>query len=130
MPAVPPCSAALPLQPVDRARGAPLPSGVPVLRHRFVGTGGPGGGRFRSPEELAGAVAAAWGAPRHARAEPYVVCTGGEPLLQLDAPAVDAFHRAGFSVGVETNGTGSPRPGWTGSASPQSGGGIEARPRP
>jgi 7-carboxy-7-deazaguanine synthase (Cx14CxxC type) len=77
----------------------------------FVGTGGPGGGRFSSPEELAAAVAAAWAGPRHARAVPYVVCTGGEPLLQLDAPAVTALHRAGFSVGVETNGTQEPPPG-------------------
>src|SRR6266436_5060535 len=48
----------------------------------FVGTNGPGGGKFTTPSELAGAVAAAW--PEAARGEPYVVCTGGEPLLQLD----------------------------------------------
>ena len=71
----------------------------------FVGTNGPGGGRFKAPEDLASAVAAAWGGQGHPRAEPYVVCTGGEPLLQLDVRAVDALHGAGFSVGVETNGT-------------------------
>jgi 7-carboxy-7-deazaguanine synthase (Cx14CxxC type) len=74
----------------------------------FVGTDGPGGGRFKTPGEMASAVAATWAGQRQPRAEPYVVCTGGEPLLQLDAPAVDAFHQAGFRVGVETNGT---RPG-------------------
>jgi 7-carboxy-7-deazaguanine synthase len=77
----------------------------------FVGTDGPGGGRFTAADDLAGAVAAAWkGAPSPA-AEPYVVCTGGEPLLQLDGAAVDALHRAGFSVAVETNGTRPAPPG-------------------
>jgi 7-carboxy-7-deazaguanine synthase len=70
----------------------------------FVGTDGPGGGRFRSAAALARAVAAHW-PPASAGAKPYVVCTGGEPLLQLDAPAVDALHERGFEVGVETNGT-------------------------
>jgi 7-carboxy-7-deazaguanine synthase (Cx14CxxC type) len=88
----------------------------------FVGVNDDGG-RFRSPEALAQAVAAAWphalepgphgergAAPRvragsASRARPLVVCTGGEPLLQLDAPLVDAFHRTGFEVAVETNGT-------------------------
>ncbi len=70
----------------------------------FVGTDGPGGGRFTSAEELAARVKAAWtGAPGDG--VPYVVCTGGEPLLQLDAAAVDALHAAGFEVAVETNGT-------------------------
>jgi 7-carboxy-7-deazaguanine synthase (Cx14CxxC type) len=67
----------------------------------FVGTDGPGGGRFRSAAELALAVAAKW--PGSGR--PFVVCTGGEPLLQLDDAAVDAFHEGGFEVAVETNGT-------------------------
>lgn len=72
---------------------------------RFVGTDGPGGGRFRTAGELADAVAAHW---RPASAEgdaPYVVCTGGEPLLQLDDAAIAALHSRGFEVGVETNGT-------------------------
>ena len=70
----------------------------------FVGTGGPGGGKFATAAELATAVAAAWpeGAPA---AKPYVVCTGGEPLLQLDEALIGALHRRGFEVGVETNGT-------------------------
>lgn len=71
----------------------------------FVGTDGPGGGRFASSAELAAAVLAAWGGEPGSGGEPYVVCTGGEPLLQLDASAVEALHRVGFSVGVETNGT-------------------------
>jgi 7-carboxy-7-deazaguanine synthase (Cx14CxxC type) len=67
----------------------------------FVGTDGPGGGKFVTATALADAVAAKWpGGPR-----PYVVCTGGEPLLQLDCAAVDALHAQGFAVGIETNGT-------------------------
>lgn len=76
---------------------------------QFVGTDGPGGGKFDSASELAEAVAAAWPAsPDDSRRGDYfgyVVCTGGEPLLQLDTAAIDALHRAGFEVGVETNGT-------------------------
>jgi 7-carboxy-7-deazaguanine synthase len=68
----------------------------------FVGTGGPGGGRFAA-ERLADAVAAAW--PAGQRGRRFVVCTGGEPLLQLDAALLDALHRRGFEVAVETNGT-------------------------
>ena len=69
----------------------------------FVGTDGVGGGRFASAGDLAAAVRSAWAGSWHGR--PYVVCTGGEPLLQLDASLVDALHGAGFEVGVETNGT-------------------------
>lgn len=70
----------------------------------FVGTDGPGGGKFETPEALSDAVANAW--PEGAAADrKYVVCTGGEPLLQLDTRAIDALHEAGFEVGVETNGT-------------------------
>jgi 7-carboxy-7-deazaguanine synthase (Cx14CxxC type) len=71
----------------------------------FVGTDGPGGGTYRSPEALAEAVAAHWPAPTKAATRPYVVCTGGEPLLQLDESAIAALHDAGFEVAVETNGT-------------------------
>ena len=67
----------------------------------FVGTDGPGGGKFANAEELAQAVAQKW--PGGGR--PYVVCTGGEPLLQLDEAAVAALHARGFEIGVETNGT-------------------------
>jgi 7-carboxy-7-deazaguanine synthase len=70
----------------------------------FVGTDGPGGGRFKSAAALADAVALHWPV-NAARARPYVVCTGGEPLLQLDAAAIDALHAHGFEIGVETNGT-------------------------
>jgi len=69
----------------------------------FVGTDGVGGGKFATPESLADAVAAQW--PSDAAGRPYVVCTGGEPLLQLDKPLIDALHARGFEVAVETNGT-------------------------
>ena len=70
----------------------------------FVGTDGPGGGRFETSDALGKAVANAW--PQgDTDADRYVVCTGGEPLLQLDAAAIDELHEAGFEVGVETNGT-------------------------
>lgn len=71
----------------------------------FVGTDGPGGGRFRSAEDLAAAVSKAWGGAPVPHGEKFVVCTGGEPLLQLDAEAVRALHADGFTVAVETNGT-------------------------
>lgn len=70
----------------------------------FVGTDGPGGGKFETASDLASAVAAIWPG-QGAGSRPYVVCTGGEPLLQLDEPAIDALHAAGFEVGVESNGT-------------------------
>lgn len=75
----------------------------------FVGTNGPGGGRFQRADDLAVAVKAAW--PKEAAGQPFVVCTGGEPLLQLDEAAITAFHRAGFEVAVETNGTWPAPPG-------------------
>jgi len=68
----------------------------------FVGTDGPGGGRFATPGDLATAVAATWrGAAEHR----LVVCTGGEPLLQLDPPLIGALHERGFAIALETNGT-------------------------
>ncbi len=70
----------------------------------FVGTDGPGGGRFATADALADAVATAWPAGT-SRERRLVVCTGGEPLLQLDEEAVEAFHARGFEVAVETNGT-------------------------
>jgi 7-carboxy-7-deazaguanine synthase (Cx14CxxC type) len=69
----------------------------------FVGTGGPGGGKFASADRLADAVLAAWPAGEPSRR--YVVCTGGEPLLQLDRELIEALHARGFEVAVETNGT-------------------------
>ena len=68
----------------------------------FVGTDGPGGGKFASAEELSSALAALW--PNDARGH-FVVFTGGEPLLQLDEALLDTVRRLGFKTAVETNGT-------------------------
>ena len=68
----------------------------------FVSTDGPGGGKFATIDALADATAAAWGPGTDRR---LVVCTGGEPLLQLDPPLIAALHDRGFAVAVETNGT-------------------------
>ncbi len=70
----------------------------------FVGMDGLNGGVFETAEALAEKVASLWPAPLSV-GKPYVVCTGGEPLLQLDEPLVDAFHQKGLEVAVETNGT-------------------------
>jgi len=72
----------------------------------FVGTDGTRGGKYRTAEELAEVVASEW--PQGAAAvgsKPLVVCTGGEPLLQLDAPLIAALHARGFEIAIETNGT-------------------------
>jgi 7-carboxy-7-deazaguanine synthase (Cx14CxxC type) len=69
---------------------------------QFVGTDGPGGGSFDTPQSLADAVSAAWEGDTTLK---LVVCTGGEPLLQLDEPLIEALHRARFTIAVETNGT-------------------------
>ena len=73
----------------------------------FVRSDGPGGGKFGSAAELAGAVRLHW----TGEGTPYVVCTGGEPLLQLDTPLIDALHAEGFEIGAETNGTIAAPPG-------------------
>jgi len=70
----------------------------------FVGVG-PDGGKFSAASELAARVASLWPRAERPVSRPYVVCTGGEPLLQLDEALVDAFHAEGFEVAVETNGT-------------------------
>lgn len=70
----------------------------------FLGTDGHGGGKFETAENLALAVARAWSAASTA-ADRLVVCTGGEPLLQLDTTLIDELHAAGFEVAIETNGT-------------------------
>lgn len=75
----------------------------------FVGTDGEGGGKFATPEALADAVAAIWGAG--VSGTPYVVITGGEPMLQLDEALIDALHAHGLEVGVESNGTFPATPG-------------------
>ncbi|NUP72658.1 MAG: 7-carboxy-7-deazaguanine synthase [Gemmatimonadaceae bacterium] len=99
-----------------RFSGCNLWTGRETDRHRavcqfcdtdFVGTG-PDGGRFSDAASLADAVLSRWPTVEGGRAaggRPLVVCTGGEPLLQLDEPAVDALHARGFAVAVETNGT-------------------------
>jgi 7-carboxy-7-deazaguanine synthase len=68
----------------------------------FVGTDGKGGGKFRVADQLAAHVETLWGEGQGQR---LVVITGGEPMLQLDEPLVDALHERGFRVAVETNGT-------------------------
>jgi 7-carboxy-7-deazaguanine synthase len=90
----------------------------------FIGTEGPDGGRFASPASLADRIAATWPAEAphagkegpHANkdsphARKFVVCTGGEPLLQLDAPLIEALHSAGFEIAIESNGTLAAPPG-------------------
>ena len=74
----------------------------------FVGTDGEGGGKFRSADALADAIARHWG---ESVAHRFVVLTGGEPLLQVDAALTDALHVRGFTIAVETNGTVAPPPG-------------------
>ncbi|MBI5272100.1 MAG: 7-carboxy-7-deazaguanine synthase [Burkholderiales bacterium] len=71
----------------------------------FVGTDGPGGGKFAQAAELADAVLRCWSRGAGSGGRPMVVCTGGEPLLQLDAALVDALHARGVEIAVETNGT-------------------------
>ncbi|WP_296949485.1 7-carboxy-7-deazaguanine synthase [uncultured Massilia sp.] len=69
----------------------------------FVGTDGERGGKFKDPASLAAEIDSLW--PASHPASKYVVFTGGEPLLQLDAPLIDAMHAAGFTIAIETNGT-------------------------
>lgn len=71
----------------------------------FIGTDGIGGGRFETAGDLAHKVFETWEPESNKNVRPLVVCTGGEPLLQLDKPLVEAFHEFGFEVAVETNGT-------------------------
>jgi 7-carboxy-7-deazaguanine synthase (Cx14CxxC type) len=71
----------------------------------FVGTDGVGGGKYATAEDLAAKVASTWDRHADSRDRAFVVCTGGEPLLQLDRAAIEAFHANGFEVAVETNGT-------------------------
>lgn len=101
-----------------RFSGCNLWSGREEDRHKaickfcdtdFWGTDGLNGGKFENAEHLATAVKQLW--PAGTNGTPYVVCTGGEPMLQLDSSLVDALHAQGLEVGVETNGTISPPPG-------------------
>lgn len=108
----------------DRARG---PGGCSRWCDTdFVGTDGSGGGRFADAAELATAVLGHWPVSRAGR--PLVVCTGGEPLLQLDEALIEALQAAGFHVAVETNGTQVPPRGidWL-CVSPKAGGDLVVR---
>jgi len=71
----------------------------------FVGADGPGGGKFGDALSLAGAIERVWRDNAAGGGAPFVVCTGGEPLLQLDAVLIAALQTRGFAVAVETNGT-------------------------
>ena len=71
----------------------------------FVGTDGDGGGKYTSADALADAALQTWQHPLAEGERPLLVCTGGEPLLQLDLPLVQAFHARGFEIAIETNGT-------------------------
>ncbi len=71
----------------------------------FVGTDGVGGGKFDSADHLANAIEAAWLETMGTERYRYVVMTGGEPLLQLDAPLIEALHHRYFEIAIETNGT-------------------------
>ena len=106
-----------------RFAGCNLWSGREEDRHRspcafcdtdILGTDGPGGGRYDDPEALAQRLAAAWPAGEPA-VRPFLVLTGGEPLLQVDRPLLETLRRRGFTTAVETNGTRTPPPGidWT-----------------
>ncbi len=77
----------------------------------FFGTDGPGGGKFKTATDLAAAVNDTWPRAASAISRPFVVCTGGEPLLQLDEPLIAALHASGFDVAIETNGTIAAPPG-------------------
>lgn len=71
----------------------------------FVGTDGINGGVYPSAAELAHKVSLAWPVKKNKLTRPFVVCTGGEPLLQLDAALIAALHKENFEIAVETNGT-------------------------
>ena len=93
-----------------RFAGCNLWSGVEADREKavcqfcdteFVGTDGPGGGRFKSAEALAEACTKVWGANDN----PFIVLTGGEPMLQVDLSLIDALHNQDFEIAIESNGT-------------------------
>ena len=96
------------LTPVDTWMAARSAAACAFCDTDFYGVDGPGGGVYPSAVELTAAVKAAWTA---VDAAPLVVCTGGEPLLQMDAALVEHLHRAGFEIALETNGTLAPPPG-------------------
>ncbi len=69
----------------------------------FIGTDGPGGGNFETANELADHILSKW--PKETGSNPFVVCTGGEPLLQIDDQLIGALHKHKFEIAIETNGT-------------------------
>ena len=71
----------------------------------FIGTDGEGGGKFKTALQLATAIKSKWPVAASAKSRPYVVCTGGEPALQLDTELIDALHSLDFEIAIETNGT-------------------------
>lgn len=71
----------------------------------FVGTDGTYGGKYADPGSLADAIRERWPMSQSYPGDPYVICTGGEPLLQLDKPLIEAIHQLGFEIALETNGT-------------------------
>ncbi|MEZ4424961.1 MAG: 7-carboxy-7-deazaguanine synthase [Gemmatimonadota bacterium] len=77
----------------------------------FIGTDGPNGGRFSTAAEVVEAVLRVWKAGTTDSQHRFVVCTGGEPLLQVDAPLLEALHQEDFTIAVETNGTQAAPPG-------------------
>src|SRR2546430_4726701 len=70
----------------------------------FVGTDGPGGGSFRTVQALVEPISATWQGQAHPQARPFVVCTGGEPVLHMDTSLLDGLHEAGVEGAAETNG--------------------------
>ena len=103
MPDVRPCSAASPAAISGRVarKIAPRPS-ASFCDTDFVGTDGENGGKYRTPADLVAMIASLW---PEGEAHKFVVCTGGEPMLQIDQPFVDALHAAGFEMAIETNGS-------------------------
>lgn len=71
----------------------------------FVGTDGTFGGKYEKAMDLATQAKSLWPVANEFKSKPYIVCTGGEPLLQLDSELIDALHQLGFEVAIETNGT-------------------------
>ena len=90
---------------LDKDRGKGLGGCSQWCDTDFVGTDGVGGGKFLNAAELADAVARKWPANGNSMSRPFVVCTGGEPLLQLNSALLGAFESLGFEVAAETNGT-------------------------
>ena len=113
------------LQSLERPRTGPRQRQLQFCDTDFVGTDGTLGGRYATADELADTIAAQWAGENTNR---YVVLTGGEPLLQVDPPFIDALHARGFAIGIETNGTIEPPGGmdWV-CVSPKAGAGLVVR---